>query len=59
MGSNATQAKGLILFGVAFVVFAAGLAAGGNLPLLIAALVPLAISLRTLARCKRLEQPEE
>jgi len=58
MGSNPTQAWGLILFLVAWVVIAAGMAGGGMIVLLLG-IVVLAASLGVLLKAKPLEHVEQ
>ena len=57
MGSNPTQAWGLILFLVAWVVIAAGMAGGGIMVLLVG-IVVLAAALGVLLKAKPLEHME-
>ncbi len=57
MGSNPTQAWGLILFLVAWVVIAAGMAGGGILVLLVG-IALLAASFGVLLKAKPLEHME-
>ena len=57
MGSNPTQAWGLILFLVAWVIIAAGMAGSGILVLLVG-IVVLAASLGVLFKAKPLEHME-
>lgn len=51
MGANPTQARGVLMFLVAFVLLAAGLA-GGRMILLLGALVGLGVSAAIFLRCK-------
>ncbi len=59
MGANKTQAQGVVLFLVAFVLIAAGLAADYSVVALLAGLVALGISIGLFARCKPWEHTEE
>lgn len=56
MGSNPTQAKGLVLFLVAFVLLAGAFAAGGSIILILAALAVLGIAFALFLKCKPWEE---
>ena len=58
MGANPTQARGVLIFLIAFVLLAAGLA-GGRTVLLLAGLMVLGVSAALLFRCKPWEHQEE
>lgn len=58
MGANPTQARGVLMFLVAFVLLAAGLA-GGRMILLLGALAVLGVSAALFLRCKPWEHQEE
>jgi len=58
MGANPTQARGVLLFFVAFVLLAAGLA-GGRTLLLLGGLLVLGVSAALFLRCKPWEHQEE
>ena len=58
MGANPTQAQGVILFFVAFVLIAAGLASGGNLMYILIGLALLAASGGLFMKCKPWENRE-
>jgi hypothetical protein len=59
MGANPTQAQGLCLFFIAFVLIAAGLAADISFMYLLLGLVLLAASIVLFLKCKPWEQAEE
>ena len=59
MGANKTQAQGVALFLVAFVLIAAGLAADYSVIMLAAGLVVLGASMAIFAKCKPWEHSEE
>jgi hypothetical protein len=59
MGANPTQAYGLILFIIAFVLLAGGFAAGGNFMYILVGLAVLAASCGLFMKCKPLEQREQ
>ena len=59
MGANTTQAQGIGLFFIAFVLIAAGLAADISFPLLLVGLVLLAASIVLFLKCKPWEQLED
>ena len=58
MGSNPTQAQALILFLIAFVLIASGLAAGGNFLYIAGGLVVLGVSAALFLKCKPWEHIE-
>ena len=58
MGANTTQAGGVLIFLVAFVLLAAGLA-GGRTVLLLVGLLVLGVSAALFLRCKPWEHQEE
>ncbi len=58
MGANSTQAVGLLIFLLAGVALAVGIALGGSFPLIILALVLLAASAGVLLRIKSREHEE-
>ena len=58
MGSNPTQAVGIILFLIAF-VFLAGAMAGGGILYLLGFFVLLGISIATFLKCKAWENEKE
>jgi hypothetical protein len=59
MGANPTQAYGLILFIIAFVLLAGGFAAGGNFMYILVGLAVLAASCGLFMKCKPWEQRQE
>jgi hypothetical protein len=59
MGANPTQAQGLVLFLVAFVLIAGALAAGGSLLYGIAGIALLCISVVLFLKCKPWESRED
>jgi 4-hydroxybenzoate polyprenyltransferase len=59
MGSNPTQAQGVILFFVGFALIAVGLAAAINLIAVILGVLVLGISITLFLKCKPWEQNEE
>jgi hypothetical protein len=59
MGANPTQALGVALFLLSFVVMAGAMSMGGNLPLLLISLVILGVSGGVFLRAKPWEQREE
>jgi VIT1/CCC1 family predicted Fe2+/Mn2+ transporter len=59
MGANKTQAQGVVLFLVAFVLIAAGLAADYSVIMLLAGLAALGAAMALFARCKPWEHSEE
>ena len=59
MGANPTQALGVVLFIVAFVLFAAGLAADVSILLLGLGVAVLAASVGVFLKCKPWEHIEE
>ncbi len=58
MGANSTQALGVTLFLLAFVVMAAAMAMGGNLALLLTSVAILAVSAGILLKAKPWEELE-
>ncbi len=58
MGANSTQAVGIVLFLIAFVLLAGAMAGGGILYLL-GSLVLLGISIAMFLKCKPLENQKE
>ena len=59
MGANPTQAYGLILFLIGFVLLACGFAAGGGVIYILAGLAVLAGGCALLIKCKPWEQREQ
>ena len=59
MGANPTQAQGLIVFIIAFVLLAGGLAAGGSLLYILGGLALLAVSCGLFMKCKPWEHRED
>jgi uncharacterized membrane protein len=59
MGSNPTQAYGFIAFFVAFVVLAGAFASGGNIALVVVAIVLLGVSVVISLKCKPWENGED
>lgn len=59
MGANATQAQAFLLFLIAFVLLAAGLAVSGHLLLLFIGAALAAASFGTFLKCKPWEHREE
>jgi hypothetical protein len=59
MGANPTQAQGLVLFLIAFVLIAAGFAAAINYLLVILGIALLAASAALFIKCKPWEQEQE
>lgn len=59
MGSNSVQAQGIVLFFVAFVLLAAGVARGENVLYLVAGVVALASSIWRFRACKAWEEADE
>ena len=59
MGANPTQAVGVTLFLIAFVFLAAGLAAGGNAVLIVAAVAFLAAACGVFFKARPWEHKEE
>jgi hypothetical protein len=59
MGSNSTQALGVIVFVLAFVMMAAGAALGGNLLLILLAVALLAASVGIFLNVKPWENRED
>ena len=58
MGSNPTQARGVVVFFLAFVLLAGGLASGRAI-LLLAGLAVLGVSVVIFLRCKPWEHQED
>lgn len=58
MGSNPTQAFGILLFFIAFALIAAGMAMSGNIMFLTVGIVVLAASLMMFLKAKPWEQQE-
>ncbi len=59
MGSNPSQAQAIVVFLAGSVLLAGAFAAGGNLLLLLAAVMALAISSGIFLRCKPREDGED
>jgi hypothetical protein len=59
MGANPTQAQGIILFFIAFILLAGGFAAGGSLMYILIGLAVLAGSCGLFLKCKPWEQRED
>ena len=59
MGANPTQAQGVVLFFLAFVLIAAGLAAGGSIMYILIGLAVLAASCGLFMKCKPWEHRED
>ena len=59
MGANPTQAQGLTLFLLAFVLIAAGLASGGNMLYILIGLGLLAAACGLFLKCKPWEHRED
>ena len=59
MGANSTQAVGLLIFLLAAVALAAGLALGGNFLLIVLTLVLLAAAVGILLQVKSREREED
>ena len=59
MGANPTQAQGLVLFLLAFILIAAGLAAGGSLMYILIGLALLAGACGLFMKCKPWEHRED
>ena len=59
MGANSTQARGISLFLVAFVLICAGLTSGGSIILLAAGLALLVFSFTVFLKCKPWEHQED
>ena len=58
MGANPTQAQGVLLFLLGFVVIAAGLADGGNILYIVIGLALLAAACGLFMKCKPWEHRE-
>lgn len=56
MGSHSVQAQGVVLFMIAFLLFAAGLATSARVVFFIAAIVVLALSVWRFRKSKALEE---
>ena len=59
MGANPTQAKGIVLFFVAFTLIALGFAADVSIIALLAGFASLAVSIVLFLKCKPWEHREE
>ncbi len=59
MGANPTQAQGILLFLIAFVLIAAGLASGGSFVPIMAGLAALGVSCVLFLKCKPWEHKED
>jgi hypothetical protein len=59
MGANPTQAQGVVLFFVAFILIAAGFAGDISILPLVIGLVFLAVSIARFVKCKPWEHNEE
>jgi hypothetical protein len=59
MGSNRTQAQGVALFIIGFTLIAAGFSIAGSIPLAVAGLVAIGISIALFQKCKPWEKKEE
>ncbi|MGA2327022.1 MAG: hypothetical protein ABSH05_12130 [Bryobacteraceae bacterium] len=59
MGANPTQALGIVVFLLSFVVMAGSFAMGGNLALLLISIVILVLSAGILLKAKPWEEMEE
>ena len=59
MGANPTQAQGIDLFLIAFILLAGGFAAGGSVMYILGGLALLAVSCGVFLKCKPWEQREE
>ncbi|MGA3190276.1 MAG: hypothetical protein ABSF22_24490 [Bryobacteraceae bacterium] len=59
MGSNSTQAQGLLLFLIGATLIAAGVALWGKVVLIGAGVIVLAASVALFVKCKPWEQREE
>jgi glucose dehydrogenase len=58
MGANPTQAQGVVLFFIAFILIAAGFASGGSIMYIAGGLVLLAVSCGLFIKCKPWEHRE-
>jgi len=58
MGANSTQAVGVLVFLLAAVILAAGMAAGGSLGLILLSLVPLGVSVLVFRKARPWEHHE-
>ena len=59
MGANPTQAQGILLFLIAFVLLAAGFAAGGSIMYILGGLAVLAVACGLFMKAKPWEQRED
>ena len=59
MGANPTQGTGVLIFLVAFVIVAVGMAAGGSVLAFLIGAVVLAAACAVLMRCKPWEHQED
>jgi hypothetical protein len=59
MGANSTQAQGVALFLIGFILFAAGMGKGFSVLLMAAGVVILAVSAVLFQRCKSWEQEDK
>jgi hypothetical protein len=59
MGANPTQAQAVALFLLAFVLIAAGFAAGGNVMYIVGGVALLAVSSALFMKCKPWEHRED
>ena len=59
MGANPTQAKGVVLFLVAFTLIAVGLAADFSIVALVAGIALLAAAIALFVKCKPWEYTED
>ena len=59
MGANPTQAQGIVLFFLAFILLASAFAAGGSFLFIIGGLALLAGSCALLIKCKPWEHRED
>jgi hypothetical protein len=58
MGANSTQALGVAVFLIAFVLISAGMAMGGSLALTVLGLASIAVSMGILRKAKPWEHKE-
>ena len=59
MGANPTQAYGVIVFYLAFVALATAFALGGNIALVLVAVVLMDVAVAICLKCKPWEQNED